>query len=333
MTDEQQKRKEWLARRKNGIGASEAAAVLGMSPWGSPVEVWARKMNLMPEMEDTVRLMLGRKFEAAVAETFALMEGVQIEGDGMTSVFHPTLPIFCTPDRFILGPNGKPARGLEVKTVEPMMAHEWGEEGTDHVPRHYLIQCVVSMGVCDLPRWDLAAFFSMNDLRRYRIYRDEELERNIFEQLDAWWTRHVVGNVEPELDGTESCGEYLKVKFPKNMREMVAADEATERLIADLLALRDNIGIMEMRKEETKNRIKAFIGDADGVQGSCGRVTWKMSKDRKEVDWEAAITDFVLAAHGENPPPEIRTILGEVIKRRTRKKAGSRRFLPTKAPV
>jgi len=36
-------RNEWLKERKNGIGASDSAAVLGLSPWKTNVQLWEEK--------------------------------------------------------------------------------------------------------------------------------------------------------------------------------------------------------------------------------------------------------------------------------------------------
>ena len=42
---------EWHAWRAEGLGASEVAGVLGISPWATPWSVWARKMGLLPPLE------------------------------------------------------------------------------------------------------------------------------------------------------------------------------------------------------------------------------------------------------------------------------------------
>lgn len=44
---------EWLAARQSGIGASEAAAVLGFSKFASPYSVWGRKTGRIDEMRGT----------------------------------------------------------------------------------------------------------------------------------------------------------------------------------------------------------------------------------------------------------------------------------------
>ena len=43
-------RTEWLALRTDTIGASEIAAILGVHPWLSPYELWARKSGLLPDV-------------------------------------------------------------------------------------------------------------------------------------------------------------------------------------------------------------------------------------------------------------------------------------------
>ena len=44
-------REQWLKARQKGIGGSDAAAVLGLSPWKSNVRLWEEKTGLR-EPED-----------------------------------------------------------------------------------------------------------------------------------------------------------------------------------------------------------------------------------------------------------------------------------------
>jgi putative phage-type endonuclease len=276
-------REEWLSARKKGVGASEAAAVLGISPWSSPVEVWARKLGLIPEMEDNERLKTGRYFEEPIAQLYADREKVTLTGGGFHSIFHPSLPVFATPDRMVV----EYPRGLEIKTVEPAMSKEWGEEETDQIPPYYVTQVAVCMSVTGLPEWDVAAFFGMNDFRIYRLKRDMELEETILSRLAEFWNRYVVGNQEPPLDGSEACAEYLARKYPRNLRPLLGADEEAEKLLSSLFAMRDQTKGDEIILTEYENRLKQIIGEAEGIQGVCGKVLWKKNKDSEKVDWEA----------------------------------------------
>ena len=69
--------KEKLARRF-AIGGSEAAAVLGMSPWQSPMDVWLRKMGLVEETPDPRReemFQLGKDMEPVIAKMYERRTG------------------------------------------------------------------------------------------------------------------------------------------------------------------------------------------------------------------------------------------------------------------
>ena len=63
-------REEWLKLRRNGIGGSDAAAIIGLNPYSSAFQVYCDKVGLLPETEDNEAMRQGRDFEAYVAERF-----------------------------------------------------------------------------------------------------------------------------------------------------------------------------------------------------------------------------------------------------------------------
>ena len=306
-------RATWLEERKKGIGASEAAAVLGVSPWSSPMDVWARKKQLIPEIEDNERLRTGRLFEEPIAQLYAEREKVTLTGGGYDLIHHPSLPVFATPDRLVVGAD----RGLEIKTVEPAMSKEWGEEGSDQIPRHYITQVAVCMAVTGRAEWDVAAFFGMNDFRVFRLRRDMELEEAILSRLSEFWTRYVVGNEEPAIDGSEACAQYLVQKYPSNRLPLIGANEEAEQLLADLFAIRDQVKADDAIQTEYENKLKAIIGEAEGIQGICGKVLWRKNKDSEKTEWEAV-------ARALNAPADL-------VAQHTIIKPGPRVFRPTAA--
>ena len=60
-------------------------------------------------------------------------------------------------------------------------------------------------------------------------------------------------------------------------------------------------------------RLKAAIGDADGIETADGRITWRRSKDSARVNWESI-------ARALNPPEQL-------IKNCSELRRGSRRFV------
>ncbi len=65
---------EWLAFRKNGIGASEAAAVLGYSNYLSNVELWEEKVGLRKprDISQNEVVLYGSRVEEFQVGLFAL---------------------------------------------------------------------------------------------------------------------------------------------------------------------------------------------------------------------------------------------------------------------
>ena len=51
-------RAEWLKAREGGIGASEVAAVVGLSKWDSPYSLFLRKTGQVPPIEENDAMRL-----------------------------------------------------------------------------------------------------------------------------------------------------------------------------------------------------------------------------------------------------------------------------------
>ena len=67
-------RAEWLEARKDGLGASDAAAVLGISPWKTNVQLWEEKTGLVvPEdIGGNPAVKYGNDAEPLLRQFFAL---------------------------------------------------------------------------------------------------------------------------------------------------------------------------------------------------------------------------------------------------------------------
>src|SRR5690625_7660159 len=71
-------REEWLRERKTGIGGSDAAAVLGFSPWVSPFELYIDKTSDHVEEIDNEAIHWGNVLEDVVAEEFTRRTGIKV---------------------------------------------------------------------------------------------------------------------------------------------------------------------------------------------------------------------------------------------------------------
>ena len=68
-------REEWLEHRRNTIGGSDAAALLGLNRWSSPLSVYMDKKGITPDKPDNLAMRLGREFEDVVAKLFEEQTG------------------------------------------------------------------------------------------------------------------------------------------------------------------------------------------------------------------------------------------------------------------
>ena len=64
---------EWLAYRRKGIGGSDVAALLGMSPWRTARDLFYDKLNIavvVDHEDNCVALEMGQLLEPLVAKIF-----------------------------------------------------------------------------------------------------------------------------------------------------------------------------------------------------------------------------------------------------------------------
>lgn len=61
---------EWHEYRRAGIGASEAASILGVSKWCTPWQLYMRKLGLIPDQADNYAMSEGRRLEPKILESF-----------------------------------------------------------------------------------------------------------------------------------------------------------------------------------------------------------------------------------------------------------------------
>lgn len=198
----QRARKAWLAARKVGLGASEVAAVLNLSPWRTPLEVWLDKTDPAVRDDDrrTEQMAWGQRQERPIVDEFRVRHA---KGLGVRVMPSPGLLrheehswLLATPDRILASkPNLIAVGPLEAKTAFYGERRVWLEEG---VPRQYGIQVQTQLAVTGLARAWLVVVFGGNHMPEPTVVeRDETAIAMIVELTQAWWERHVLGGEMP----------------------------------------------------------------------------------------------------------------------------------------
>ena len=203
---------EWHAARAEGLGGSEIAAVLGLSPWASRFALWHRKSGLIEEQLETPAMSWGKRLEDPIAQKWA---------DD-----HPEFRMRKTgtwrskarewqignPDRLLAGSRVDSAI-LEVKTAHGMDAHEWGESGTDQIPVYYRCQGMWYLDVFGMTTCHFAVLIGGSDYREYTITFDMD-EAWVMREAAEEFLASVRDGQRPDIDESNSTYQTVRQLHP-----------------------------------------------------------------------------------------------------------------------
>lgn len=133
--------KEWLDFRKNGIGGSDAAAILGLNPWKTNIELWEEKTGLVEPKPVTnlIAIEYGIKAEKPLIDLFKLDYPEYIVKPCKDIIYKRGF-LFANLDGELIERQGAKRKGvLEIKTSE-IFASMSKEKWTNGVPQNYYIQ-------------------------------------------------------------------------------------------------------------------------------------------------------------------------------------------------
>lgn len=271
LTPEQKK------ERLSYLGASDAAAVLGLSRWGTPLSVWAEKTGqvVRPD-DDALRLKLGHRMEPIVAELFEEETGKKVETVADT-LFHPKYPfIACNLDRRVVGENAI----VQLKTAASWKAKEWEE---DEIPREYILQEIHELAVSGADRAYIAALIGNQDFKVKIIERRDVLQAmdDLISREVHFWNTFVVPRVMP-THITARDRETLEELFP--MAEAgppIQLPDEANAVAENLESMGQDLKMIEGQIEKQKNTLLAMLGKHES--GTTGRwdILWANTLTRR----------------------------------------------------
>lgn len=267
-------RTEWLAWRKQGIGASDVAALIGMSKWASPMSMWAEKMGLAPPDEDDEYKEYGRRAEPMIVGYFEDRNPGLTIIDTQARAQHPDHPHhLATLDGRVVEVGGSDPLGVfESKTGG---FDEWAE-----IPDAYACQVQWQMHVDQREH----AWFGVMHGRRYRGYNLERDQRAIdilIGIVDAFWTDHVLAEKPPPADAHKATARALGLAYPTPVEGASVPLDSLQVHLDRREEAKRIIKEQQKELEAAENAIKAAIGDAEvGTIGGEPIITWKLTERR-----------------------------------------------------
>lgn len=134
---------EWLAFRREGLGASDASCVLGVNPWKTNLQLWEEKTGRRqaPILADKPAIAYGKQAEESLRVLFCLdFQEYAVEYDPFGMLYLPERPwLFATLDGELTKKETGRRGVLEIKTTELRRSADWSK-WDDQVPDYYYTQ-------------------------------------------------------------------------------------------------------------------------------------------------------------------------------------------------
>ena len=274
----------WLKERQKGIGGSDVAAILGMSPWRTPYQVWEEKTTPIDETAEEDDDYWGRVLEAPIRQAYADKTGrtVTKPAEAFVSSKYPFM-------RANLDGIADDGRVVEFKTSSK--SDGWGEPGTDEIPDYYMTQVQHYLAVTGVKTADVAVLIGGNDFRIYTIEADEELQALLIERESEFWAL-VESRTPPDLTSTKDAARRYRVATAKKAVEATAGDVVDAW--TKLCAIKEQKGLLDAKEKTYQLRIMEFMQDAVSLKRDGKTIaSWSAPSTRKTINSKKLKEEFL----------------------------------------
>lgn len=276
-------RTEWLKLREDGIGASEVASVVGISPWDSPFALYLRKTHQVPLTEENVAMKMGHLLEPVVVQLWEEQTGYKaVKASAKDIIYqdpeHPWRKV--TPDRVAYEIN--PETGKKDKVLLEIKTSAFSFD-PDNLPAHYIAQCQYQMLVTGIHVCYLCWLTAGRDYGHARLTYDYEFAEWLVAEVDKFWIENVLGGKEPDAINVSD----LAIKVPKSTPEKsIQADDTALAQIAEIREKKTQYEALGKEIEALTDSLKMFMADSEAILDDTGAVllTWKSGKDKTSFD-------------------------------------------------
>lgn len=291
-------RQHWFAARRQGVTASDCAAILGVDPWSSPLSVYLDKTEDTADNGAGEAAYWGTALEHVVATEWGMRhraEGLRVcPTPGLLgSAEHPFM--LATLDREVVDIRGPIPEWeshavaakvpLECKTTGLRNDEKWLESGSP--PERVQAQVMHQMIVCEAPRAYVACLVGGQSYREWTIEFDPQLAETIIALEAEFWQR-VEDRNPPAPIGHDADDDALATLYPGDPEREIALSDDAAVYISAYLAHQAAEREAKAAREYYGQLLKAELGDAvDGIVDGKAAVTWR-PQTRKEYTVAAA---------------------------------------------
>ena len=262
---------DWLKVKSGTLGGSEIAAIAGLNPWTTPLDIWFIKTGQKEFPEPSLPMKRGKHFEQALVSLWEEETGNRVIKSSAKDILYidkeyPFLSV--TPDRRFFSKNGG-KRTLEAKTT--FSRHE---EPMDS----WMIQLCWECGFTGDNFGEIV--WEYNDPRVVLKTQEVEFNPELFQKLKDfainWWTTYVVGGIMPEPVNTND----IINQFPQEEEgKTIEASESLAVIYTEIKQIQQTVKDNETVLDSKKFEIQKFMQDAETITYMGEKLfTWKSNK-------------------------------------------------------
>jgi len=263
------------ADRQTFIGGSDIPAIIGVSPWGTPLDVYLKKTGQMPvtgreaDPEITKRFMRGKIMEPYVIQMLANERNIMVTKKSTdypngNRYVDPEIPYFAAEIDFEwMDPNSGLIENGEIKTSHPFAAaNQFGEDESDEVPIYYAAQALWGQMVTGRTKTLFGVLVGSDELLVYTIHRDNEVIQSMRHKAIKFWNEHVLEKKPPEPIGIRDVYHL----FRRDVVTNVEANKDLSELVSNYKMALNQIKIAAEKANELKFQIGKNILGASAME-------------------------------------------------------------------
>lgn len=283
----------WYERRRQGITASEVAAILGLSPYESAWSLWHRKKGLVSSELDNDAMKWGRRLEDLIADEFDEQHPyLHVLRFGLVAQKRDRWKL-ATPDRGLwettLGVSEHPVGVLECKTTDSWDG--WGDDGSDDIPVYYRCQVLWQMHVVGVDCAFVAALSRGKDYREYVVTMDDDAKADLAVMVERaeQFRASLSGDEPPDIDEHPATTRTLRALHP----DVLDVDVPVPAELAETYReARRTVALAQADLDGATNELLHMIGDGRRAVDPDGRkIATRIVSERRSLDTKALTAD------------------------------------------
>lgn len=200
---------EWLQLRTQGIGGSDAGAILGLNKYSSPLSVYKAKVDgVSKDLSDNANVRRGKELEDFIMTKYVqpkMQEHGYVTGKPDFMIVNSDYPFLrANVDgiaKSITGASYKTSLLIEIKCVSAFAEDAWDGAEYGGIPPYYYAQIQHYLAVTGMKAGYLVALFDRTwSVKWYPIKRDETFIADMLPKLRQFYEVNMQMEIPPKID-------------------------------------------------------------------------------------------------------------------------------------